>query len=70
MQAGLSWNSDHRLPQVIVGQITDLTSLASCYRVQFEKNVKPLVCVLGVPGAVNTFGAKCVTTLQTGTRVI
>jgi len=70
MQAGLSFQSDYRLPHLVVGQITDATALANCYRVQFEKNVKPLVCVLGSLGAVNTFGAKAVTTLQTGTRVL
>jgi len=63
----LSFNSTAR---VLIGQITDCTSLAHVYRVQFEKTVQPMVATFLPRSCCASTGPKELTTLQVGTPVV
>lgn len=67
---GLLHNSQFRDTMVLHGVITDCTALANCYRVQLDRGRAPMPCTFGGLGTNFATGARSITTLQPGTRVV
>lgn len=69
-QTAASLHSFGQTARTVIGTITDCTAIGNCYRVQFEKVKQPVVAFFGSRTSNSIFGAREVTTLQPGTRVM
>jgi hypothetical protein len=70
LQSALSLLSFARMPFPAFGQITDVTAVANCYRVQCEKGIGTITATVCNLGAVTNFGATSLGSLSAGTRVL
>ena len=69
-QAAATIFSFHQNMRPVLGVITDVYAIASCYRVYVEKGMAPLMCTYMNDSNVGATGAKRITTLQAGTPVV